>query len=138
MSLIRKIVFVPAYDEGPKFGSHGMVISFRLFGPEGVLAWDFHTRIYLEATRKRLGQGNEHGGIYGTEIYSHSTKPHSDSTIGVSDCALVGGVQCHTTSIYGQDLAERLVAEGDEGIWKRMEVAYRCLWPQLEMTGLTT
>lgn len=136
MPLTRKIIFIPAYDKGPQYGIHGMVIGFQLSGPEGVLVWDFHTGIYLEQTKKRLGQRNNSSDSYGTEIYSHSTKPHPDSTEGTEHCDLIGGVKCYTTSIYGGHLSEILLGQGDAPIWEELEKQYQILWPQLELSGI--
>lgn len=145
MPLERKIVFYPAYDRSqqtPSYGIHGMVIDFQLHGPEGTVNWPYHTGIYLAHTRKRLGKYEP--SSYGTEICAHSSKSFNGSdSVRDGNCPVLGGIPCYsivlTGCLYGRELGEKLLLEGDEIIWKELEEYYYKLFPQQELalTGAT-
>lgn len=141
--LTRKITFTSAYDrsqEKPNYGIHGMVIGFQLHGPEGVVNWNYHTGIYLEHNRKAHEHTAYHSSCYGNEICAHGTKPFAGSDGPNAGCNLLGDAPCHsavlTGGLYGQELGERLLTEGDAPIWAELEAEYNKLFPQLELKGI--
>lgn len=134
-SLIRRITFTPAYDYRARDqDQHGLVINFWVRGPEGAIVWSYHTGVYLKHSR------TSPSSPYGDEICAHSSKPFPDSEGINLGCGWLDGIACHsaelTGSLFGRELGEQFLAEGEDVVWKVLETRYLALWPQLELDGL--
>lgn len=141
MSFERKVLFRPAYDKrnvDPKknYGIHGLEIQFQLIGALGGVTYTIFTNwnlpnVQAEMDAKPLDSRFPYmlhkpqtAGLDGH--WKMATYPEQTAIEG---CKITGGnCYCDGTSLT-QDLFDKLVAEGDEAVWRELERRYEAWKP---------
>lgn len=141
MKFERITEIYPAWDKrnpDPKknYGIHGVEIRMVLKGPKGATQFLWYTNIQLPHVRKETLM--KHVGDFkllelfsrpmGADVGYHSPKPlYEEQKPMDRECPYVEGGKCYYdgSSLYGQEVGERLVAEGGEAVWKVLEDEYQ-------------
>jgi hypothetical protein len=144
MDFTRRVEFVKAYDHVPEGGGcHGVTIEFILQGRDGAVVFKVFTHWHLPAAQRRIDLINFRDVLYG-QVYGqgsnglasyhpmsgglgyHSHKPLYEGEQPDRDsCDYIGGVCYSDGSLTGGDpILERLIREGDAGVWEELEEYY--------------
>lgn len=109
-------------DPSKDFGIGGVVFRFYVRGPRGAVDWDLHTDWYLPTTRELHRQSGHYGsGPHAGAVTLHQAfksldfqEPQMECHTGVKPC--YGDV----SYLAGDDVYERMVENGHEGIWSAL------------------
>jgi len=126
----RIIMFEPAFDKrhpDPKrdCGIGDVHIRFVLKGEKGAVQFLFSTGWYLLHVRREMTYPP---GYYprALDLGYHSPRRLSSYDAYFEDCPILGGKCYYNGSFLAADLLmEKLVAEGDEAVWKELEKYYK-------------
>lgn len=143
VELKRVIEWEPAFDKrdpdpGKNHGVHGMEIRFLLKGPDLVVQFLISTNWQLEHVWREWEvkeDFNPRRDKYkhllcrpmGADLGRHSTTPLYESERMVSKkCEYLDDRPCYYdgSGLNAEELLKKLIAEGEEPVWKRMTEAY--------------
>jgi len=137
----RKIEIYPAYDKrdtDPKknYGIHGVTMVFVLRGPKGAISFTLYTNWHLPHVQEELTRkcnGSFQGGIFycrqcpmPADISYHSPVRTHKYQYETKECSYLDGKPCYSdgSSLMARDVFNKMVAEGEEGLWKELENRY--------------
>jgi len=129
----RIIKFEPAFDmrhPDPRrnYGIGDVLIRFVLKGKKGAVQFLFSTGWFLPHVRKELERKNFFTKMTYPRAWHlgyHSPKPISGYEERVEDCPIFEGECYHNGSFIKADpILEKLIAEGEEAVWKELEKYY--------------
>ncbi len=127
----REISFEPAYDWRDKNGGiHGVNLRFLLTGPEGAVQFVLYTNWQLPEVMKELEARPNHSLCHPmpADLGYHSPVPrYVGQEIMTIDCECLGGKPCYYdgSSFNARPVYERLLREGDAGVWAALEDYYK-------------
>lgn len=135
---IRKVNFEAAFDKrhpdpAKNCGIHGVNIRFVLIGKKGAVQFLLYTnwqlpRVTEEHDRKPVDKQYPHllCRPMPADLGYHSRKPRYDGQEPMSDnCDILGG-PCYYdgSTLNAEPVYNRLLAEGDRGVWAALEEYY--------------
>jgi len=144
VKLDRIVWFEPSYDKRSKdpardYGISDVKVMFILKGEEGAVHFLFSTGWFLPHLREELEEKGHFFRVkypWAMDLGYHSPKPiHGDET-HFDDCDVLGG-ECYYdgSGLNAIPLLEKLVAEGDEAVWKELEKYYEETFGEKEGGG---
>jgi hypothetical protein len=141
----KEIKFTPAYDKrssDPKknYGIHGVMIYFYLKGELGAVQFVVYTHWQLPHVQADIDAKPPdprfpymfHEGT-AWDLGYHSAKPMYEGQTKISDqCELLGG-PCYYdgSTLNAEPVFDTLRAEGDDGVWKKLEEYYHQVFGEL-------
>jgi hypothetical protein len=146
----RIVTFEPAYDKrstipGKNYGIHGVEILFLLKGDRGAVQFRLYTNwqlphVQAETAKQPLNRRDPHVFCRPrpTDLGYHSPVPrYEDQTMLTEDCQHIGG-PCYYdgSSLNAYPVFDRLLAEGDKGVWEALEAYYHSTFEETECTIL--
>jgi hypothetical protein len=151
----REIVFDPAFDKrdpDPKknYGIHGVTLRFILKGELGVVCFVLYTNWQLPhiTAEKQMRQYEAIGGDphwmerpQPVDLGYHSPVPRYEGQEPREACDYLDGKPCYFdgSGLNAQPVFERLLAEGDKGVWDALEAYYaRVFEAEAKPTGEKT
>lgn len=133
MTFTRKITFAPAFDKrdpnpSKNYGIHGAHITFSLKedGVPMVLTFSVSTNWQLPHVQAEMDAkvSNTHLGLMFHKPMAFGVDLHKPDPEGI-DCSLIGcKCMANGSALLGEEFLQILIAEGDEGLWARMEKQY--------------
>jgi len=136
----RSITFQPAFDRrdpDPKknYGIHGVSLRFVLKGSKGAIQFVVYTNWHLphvqEELDNRSGSQYPHLSCHPTpaDLGYHAYKPHYDEQTQMEGCDVLpdssGGCYYDGSSLNAEPVYERLLREGEDGVWSELEAYYK-------------
>jgi len=133
----RTVIFLPAFDKrdsdpSKNYGIHGVGVRFVLKGPEGAVQFLLFTGWHLPHVQEEL-VGKCHTEHHfcslkpmPADLGYHSPTPHYEGQEPISDdCEFIGG-PCYYdgSTLNAEPVFNRLLAEGDAGVWDELEAFY--------------
>ncbi len=135
----RTITFDPAFDKrdpnpAKNYGIHGVTLRFVLKGTQGAVQFVLYTNWYLPHVQQeldlRLDDKFPHLSCHPmpADLGYHSPVPRSSyqaDVDGQDDCSILGG-RCYYdgSALNAEPVYERLLREGDAGVWAALEKYY--------------
>lgn len=116
----RQINFRPGYDKRSEgYGIHSLEINFILKGELGAVQLVVATGMYPESVSKQ-------GDYMAMDLGYHSPKPmYEDHSVACENCEHIGGTCYYDGStLNAEPVAEILITEGEDALWKRLEDYY--------------
>ena len=143
MNMERIVQFQPAFnrrddDPNKNYEIHGVTLRMILKGNKGATQFVLYTNWQLPHVTKEFKY--EDRFIYNDVHYScrptpadvgyHSLVPQYEGQTPMEGICNVLGVQCYCDGSFlqAEKVYERLLIEGDEGVWKELEDRYRSLF----------
>jgi len=139
----REVRFLRAWDRrsgapDKDYGVHGTEINFTLKGEHGGVEFGVLTNWMLPHVRQEtlarltLSGGDERTvrallEPMGGALRAHAKQPlYEGQTPSTLHCTITGG-ECYADASFlaGDKILERLIAEGDDAVWKELESFYR-------------
>jgi len=130
----RLVMFEAAYDKRSKdpkrnYGIKDVHVRFVLKGKEGAVQFLFSTGWYLPHVRRELVEKGYFSRVAFPVAFGlgyHSPTPIHGGEICFEECRILGG-KCYYdgSGLDAIPLLEKLVAEGDEAVWRELERYYR-------------
>lgn len=126
-------MFTPAFDKrhaDPKknYGIGAVQVGFYLMGEMGTIQFKFMTDWFLPETHVGYRSELTNHKPWGTDIGYHSRKPvYDDQPLMTDDCPhLLNGGPCYYdgSSLNAEPIAQLLVEQGSDAVWKLMEQRY--------------
>jgi hypothetical protein len=127
----RRVVFHPAWDKrdpDPKkdCGIHGVEIVFGLIGAKGAITFTLYTNWDLPEVRPM--RSPPRSAPMPADLGRHSYIKLYSCDAKRDDCDwLAGGKPCYYegSTLAAEPVFERLLREGDAGVWAALEETYR-------------
>lgn len=134
MSALEHIVkFTPAYDERPKYGVHGVELRMIVKGPRGAVQFVLMTNWHLPHVQHEYAQ--QYLGRYQlsptpADFGYHSPVPRYQDQVETDGCPWVASGTCYYdgSGLRAGKVYERLLREGDAGVWAELEAEYHQLF----------
>lgn len=129
---MEKIInFEPAYDKrssDPKknYGIHGVSIRFVLKGDKGAVQFLMYTPWHLPSVDKS-GWPESLNEPMAADLGYHSLMPRYDGqSVIQKECPYLDGRPCYYdgSGLNAEPVMETLIAEGSDGVWKKLEEFY--------------
>jgi hypothetical protein len=149
--LTRKIEFQPAYDyrSRPGYGMHCVEIGFYIYGPKGTVQFKLQTNWGLPSMRADLLDGvrSTINKEYVSEMFVfpqaldlgyHSLVPRYEGQGCMrQECPYLDGKPCYYdgSTLNAEPILERLIAEGEEAVWRELEDYYHSLFDAADEKG---
>lgn len=142
MSELERIIqWEPAFDKrhsDPKknYGIGGVMIRFLVKGPKGATQFLLSTgwmllHVQKECDKRILNPEYPHSLCHPlpADVGYHSPTPRYEGQ-PVMDCDLIAGGKCYYdgSGLRAYDVYNRLLEQGDKGVWEALESEYRCLF----------
>lgn len=130
MDLIRSVRFGAAYDKrdpvpAKNYGIHGVDIRFVLQGEKGAVQFLMYTDWFLPETEASpaLSRLTPMAADLG---YHSIAKPDYMAVADDRDCDLLPSGRCYYdgSGLMAEPVLERLLREGDEGVWAALTDYY--------------
>lgn len=137
----QMLVMTPAFDKrhpnpGKNYGIHGVELRFFLTGPVGAVTFTVFTNWQLphvteETMQRTLDRHPDRIGLKCSFLpsaagigYHWPTARYEGQT--ESACDLLRGGKCYSDSSFvrSEEVLERLIREGSEGVWRYMRDFY--------------
>lgn len=143
----RKVVFEPAYDKrdpdpAKSYGIHGVTIRFYLIGKHGAAQFVLYTNWHLpHVTKEQLAKSN---GASSEQIgwrflpdpadLGYHSRTKTEYGYHNETCEVLGGAECwyDGSGLASRDVFDRLLHEGDAGMWQELESYYVRQFGELE------
>lgn len=139
----RRVTFAAAWDkrsDDPKknYGVHGVEVRFVLKGPRGAMQFMFYTNWMLPQNRSAFSVVEKYPFEYWqapmpADLGYHAYEPQYEGQERMGQCDIltdaVGGCFYDGSTLNAEPVFETLIAEGDEGVWRRLEEMYRARFP---------
>lgn len=143
----RKITFAPAYDRrdpDPRksCGTHGVEICFYLIGKHGAVQFVLYTNWHLpHVTKEQLARSN---GADSEQIgwrflpdpanLGYHSRTKTEYGYHNETCDILDGAECwyDESGLAANDVFDRLLREGDAGVWAELEDYYVRTFGELE------
>ena len=127
----RWVEFTAAYDRrdpnpNKSYGIHGVDMRFLLRGPKGVIQFVVATNWHLPEVQPLLTDSWRLKPMP-FDLGYHSPVPLYDGQTTVTDsCEYLGGRPCYYdgSTLAAEKVFDRLLREGDAGVWAEMEETY--------------
>lgn len=123
----RLVSFEPAFERrhanpAQDYGIGSVTLRFVLRGEHGAVDWLLFTNWYLPETRANLG---DEFPTPGPQVLTYHSLREEDGPYQ-GPCAYLDGRTCYmSTQYYAADsVLERLLREGDAGVWAALADAY--------------
>jgi hypothetical protein len=133
----RIVTFEPAFDRRDpnpaiNYGIHGVSLRFVLKGPEGAVQFLLYTNWQLphvtaEQDAKPREREYTHLSCHPlpADLGYHSPTPQYDGQTRMDDCKYIdGGCFYDGSSLNADPVYERLLREGDAGVWAALDDYY--------------
>lgn len=125
----RIVQFTPAYDERPKYGVHCVDLRMVVKGPHGAVQFVLMTSWHLpHVQRERAAQRVEHVLCqpFPADLGYHSPVPRHEGHMATEGCPWVESGTCYYdgSGLQAHRVYERLLREGDAGVWAELEAEY--------------
>jgi len=128
----RWVEFTPAFDKrntdpNKNYGIGSVNIRFLLRGPRGVVQFLILSGWYLPEVQSELGRGTFHDYPLAADLGYHSPVPMYEGQEPITDsCEYLDGRPCYYdgSSLAAKRVYERLLREGDAGVWSELEDYY--------------
>jgi len=123
----REIKFVKAWDKRHKdskknYGVNGVDIRFFFHGPAGTIQFIVASGWMLKSVEKSLSDFYPMAMDLG---YHSKTPKYEGHTVMASECDVIKGACYYDGStLNAEPVLDRLVNEGDEGVWDELESYY--------------
>jgi hypothetical protein len=116
----REIKWEPGYDRRSEgMGQHCLSVRFLLKGEKGTIQFLLMTSWYLDGS---------YGKPLPADVGCHSLTPqHEGQRLQREACEALDGRPCYYdgSGLAADKVFERLVREGEEGVWDELERFYR-------------
>jgi hypothetical protein len=129
----RTVKFFPAWDKrhsepSKNYGIGAASILFSVAKDGEGLTFELSTGWFLPHNRR------ESDKPYAFGVDLHTKTPRYEGHSPTNGCHITGGkCYCDGSALLGDEFFETLVAEGEEGLWKRMEQQFRDWHPKQEV-----
>lgn len=139
----RIVRFLPAFDRrnpnpSKNYGIHGVTLQFFLKGPKGTIQFVVFTNWQLPHVEKEHDARCDGSYCFrkpmAADIGYHSPVPLYEGQEPITDkCEWTGGVCYYDGStLCAEPIFERLLREGDDGVWAALEEWYHSRFEEKE------
>jgi hypothetical protein len=133
VTLERIVRFRPAYDKWhpdphKNYGIHGVDLLMVLKGPLGAVHFVLFTNWHLPHVQEELeARGTAMTRPTPADFGYHSITAQYEDQHCRGECEWLDGRPCYSdgSGLYAEKVYERLLREGDEGVWSELEAYYR-------------
>lgn len=137
-TLNRSITFKPAFDRrdsdpAKNYGIHGVSLRFLLVGDKGAVQFVIYTNWHLPHVQEELDNRTSspypHLLCHPTpaDLGYHSPVPRYEGQPKMEGCDILSNGCCYYdgSSLNAEPVYERLLREGEDGVWSELEEYYK-------------
>lgn len=130
----RIVKFTRAYDKrhsdpSKNYGIHGVDVYFVLKGDRGAVQFLIFTGWQLPHVQEELRGNARLDSLFpmAADLGYHSLVPRYEGHTCMGECEWLDGKPCYYdgSGLHAEPVFERLLQEGDEGVWSELEDYYR-------------
>jgi len=141
-NFIKEVTFSPAWDKtNPTINRHCVEIIFLLKGEKGAIQFLLLSGWFLPESEQAFNHMIINGQFnpfkpFPADLGYHSYIPMYKKHFPEENCAFLDGCRCyyHGSSLMAQRVYDRLLREGDKGVWDELEKSYQDTFADVDIS----